>query len=155
MESYKGVYETTSSTGIAAGLIIVFVILGVIALACTIFYLIALVKVFKKAGRPGWAAIIPYYNTYTMLDIAGYNWYYVFIYLLPLVPFIGKALTIVVSLFGITSSIKLAKSFGKSTGFGVGIAFLGIVFIPMLAFDKNVKYVGKTVNGDIDFNDLF
>lgn len=166
MDKYSSINDFLSSSfGIAA--IIIIVILILIWLAIAVFYIISLAKLFKKAGKPGWAAIIPYYNKYTILDISGYNWYYIFIYIAPIivpiiiafVPILGStlnfALSIVVILFNITSSVKLAKAFGKDTAYGIGIAFVSIVFIPMLAFNKNVKYVGKTVNGDIDFNNLF
>lgn len=37
---------------------------------------------------------------------------------------------------------KIAKAFGKHWTYGLGIRFIKIVFIPMLAFDKS-KYLGK------------
>ena len=161
MTDYYG-YTTANdaaSSALSAGLIIFIIVCAVIGLAIAIFYLVALAKLFKKADRPGWAAIVPYYNVYTILDIVGFKWYYVFVYVaasvLSSVPAIGGILSIALFLFNIVVSIKLAKAFGKDTGYGVGIALLGIVFIPMLAFNKDVKYVGKTVDGDLDFNNLF
>ena len=68
------------------------------------------------------------------------------------IPIIGSA---IVLLFNITYSIKLSKSFGEETGFGIGLCFLYPIFAAILAFNKNIKYVGPKVNGDIDFNNLF
>ena len=81
-------------------------------------------KVFTKAGEPGWAAIVPIYNVIVMLKIAGKPlWWFI----LLLIPFVNFVVLILVM-------ISLAEKFGKSTGFGLGLAFLGIIFFPMLGF---------------------
>lgn len=41
-----------------------------------VIYTIALWKLFKKAGKNGWEAIIPFYNTYTLTEVAGLNWWF-------------------------------------------------------------------------------
>lgn len=93
-------------------------------LAIDIIVLIATWKVFAKAGRPGWAAIIPFYNSYVLFDIVyGQGWKF----LLMLIPFYNIYL-----LF--KTYICLAHKFGKSTGFGVGLVFLSFIFMPMLGF---------------------
>ena len=40
-------------------------------------------KVFVKAGQPGWACIIPIYNTYVMLKIGGKPWWWLLLLLIP------------------------------------------------------------------------
>lgn len=50
----------------------VFILLLVIALYAV--YVIGLWKLFKKAGKQGWEAIIPFYNTYVLVEISGLNW---------------------------------------------------------------------------------
>jgi hypothetical protein len=72
-------------------------------------------KVFAKAGKPGWAAIIPIYNIYVLLEIVGRPWWWM---LLLLVPLLGIVIAFVIA-------VDLARSFGKSAGFGVGLALLG------------------------------
>ena len=52
----------------------VFILLLVIALYAV--YVIGLWKLFKKAGKQGWEAIIPFYNTYVLVEISGLNWWY-------------------------------------------------------------------------------
>lgn len=85
---------------------------------------------YVKAGKPGWAAIIPFYNIYVLLQIVGKPGWWLILYL---VPFVNIYITIVVA-------IRLAKTFGKSTTFGVValwlFAFIGYI---ILAFDKS-KY---------------
>jgi len=153
---YGDYYDVASTTGVAAGagaalagIIIVWLIIG---LAVAIFSIITMWKMFEKAGKPGWAAIVPVYNLIILLDIIGYKWYYVFCFCLGAVPIIGS---IAVLLFAITMNIKLAKSFGKDVPFGIGCTFLSLIFYAIIAFSKDIKYVGPAVKGDIDFNDLF
>lgn len=79
---------------------------------------------FTKAGKPGWAAIVPIYNLWVLLEIVGRPGWWLVLFLIPLV-------SIVIS---IVVMIDLAKSFGKSAGFGIGLALLGFIFLPLLAF---------------------
>lgn len=102
-----------------------------IGIFMVLFYLAIIVllvasvwRVFTKAGEPGWASLIPIYNVIVLLKIVGRPLWWI---ILLLIPFVGLIFSIIVS-------IDLAKSFGKGTGFGVGLALLGIVFMPMLAF---------------------
>ncbi|HEU0106532.1 MAG TPA: DUF5684 domain-containing protein [Vicinamibacteria bacterium] len=100
-------------------------------LAVIVLIFVSLWKIFEKAGKPGWAGIVPIYNAIVLLEIVGRPiWWFV----LLLVPCVG----IVV---GIILCIDLAKSFGKDAGYGIGLALLGFVFFPMLAFG-DARYVG-------------
>lgn len=127
-------------------------ILFIFLLAIVIFMIVVKWKMYEKAGKPGWASIVPVYSTIVLFDIIGYKWYYIFLLFLGGVPVIGG---VALMLFTISYSIKLAKSFGQSTGFGIGLALVNPIFVAIIAFDKDIKYVGQSVNGDIDFNDLF
>ena len=104
-----------------------FVAVGVVAL----FMLICMWTIFTKAGKPGWAAIIPIYNTIVLLEIVGKPWWWLFLMMIPLVNLV----------FAIWVINLLSKSFGKSEGFTVGLLFVGIIFYPILAFG-GAKYVG-------------
>lgn len=121
-------------------------------LAIVIFLIVATWKMYEKANKPGWAAIVPIYNTIVLFEIIGYKWYYIFLTLIGIIPIIGTAAAI---LFNISYSIKLAKSFGQEVGFGIGLWLLNPIFVSIIAFSKDINYVGPAVNGDIDFNDLF
>lgn len=92
--------------------------------ACIVFYIAALWKVFTKAGKPGWAAIIPIYNAIVMLQIAGKPVWWVILLLIPLV-------NVVVA---IMMYIAFARNFGKGVWFALGLAFFSIIFIPILAW---------------------
>lgn len=95
------------------------------------FILFCMWKIFVKAGEPGWAAIVPIYNAMILSKICGRGEVFG---LLLFVPCVGFVIAILLAL-------DLAKVFGKSAGFGIGLLFLGIIFYPMLAFGS-AEYVG-------------
>ena len=88
-------------------------------------------KIFTKAGRPGWHSIIPIYSTYALFEIVGLKGWYIF---LIFIPFVGS---LIITVFSVVASLNLAKCFGKSTGFGVGLFFLPFIFQLILAFDSS------------------
>lgn len=107
-------------------------ILGpLLMLVVTVLLIAAMWKVFAKAGKPGWAVIVPIYNVIVMLEIAGRP---VWWFLLLFVPLVNVIVALVVA-------IDLAKAYGKSTGFGLGLFFLGFIFYPILGFG-DAQYVG-------------
>ena len=113
-------------------------IVVIIYLAIIVLEIAALWKVFVKAGHPGWAAIIPIYNIYVLLKVIGRPGWWLLLFLIGLVPFVGWIVVFVIS---IIIAIDLAKSFAKSTGFAVGLIFLNFIFIPILGFGES-RYVG-------------
>lgn len=114
--------------GLFAGAMLIY---WLIALAVGILVLVATWKMFTKAGKPGWAAIIPIYNTIVMLQIAGMSPWMVLLMFIPIANIIVMILMYV----------KLAEKFGKGGGYAVGLIFLPYVFIPMLAWG-NAEYQG-------------
>ena len=102
-----------------------------IQLAIVIFVIAGLWKTFEKAGKPGWGAIIPIYNIILLLEIAGKPIWWVLLFLIPLVNIV----------IAILVSIDVAKNFGKGPAFGIGLAFLGFIFYPILGFG-DAKYRG-------------
>lgn len=129
-QPYTYSFNTQSSTHFSWGVFLVFLIIG---LVLGIFYVVCLWKIFKKAGRPGWAAIIPVYNTWVTAEIAGKPGWWSLLTLIPFVNIIGFILFIIVD-------IELCKRFGKSVWFAVIlIILLPIIGLPILAFGK-AKY---------------
>ena len=106
----------------------------IISLVLCVFVLVCMWIIFRKAGKPGWAAIVPFYNLYVLFDI---TWGSGMRFLLMLIPLYNIIL-------GIQTQIRLAKAFGKSGGFAAGLIFLPYVFIPLLAFGKET-YQGVPV----------
>ena len=114
----------SSSDGAVAGFAVVYVAFVVLAIA-------AFWKVFTKAGEAGWKAIVPIYNVYVLLKIVGRPAWWL---ILMLIPFVNLIVWIIVA-------IDLAKSFGKSTGFAVGLILIAPIFMMILGFG-NATYVG-------------
>lgn len=103
----------------AALLILVLVYLALIVLIVASQW-----KIFTKAGKPGWACIIPIYNAIVLLEIVKKpTWWFIMFF----IPFVNIYYAIVLM-------NELSKSFGKDSGFTVGLILLPIVFLPILAF---------------------
>ena len=117
-------------------------ILVIIYIAVIVLEIAALWKVFVKAGQPGWAAIIPIYNLYILLKIIGRPGWWILLFLLGIIPFVGWIAVLVI---GIIIAIDLAKSFAKSSGFAVGLFLLNFIFIPILGFGES-QYVGPAAS---------
>lgn len=125
--SYSPSYEDAFTTAFLGALAVYYVI----ALAIGIITIIAYWKLFTKAGKPGWAAIVPFYNLYCMYDIAmGNGW----LFLLMFVPCANFIVAIIMN-------FQLAKAYGEGIGYGFGLLFLPYIFLPILAFGKS-EYVG-------------
>ena len=89
-----------------------------------IFLLVCMYKVYKKAGRKGWEALVPIYNIVVLMQIAGLPSWYIVLYFVPIANIYVMFKTY----------IELAHKFGKSTGFGILLIFFSFVFLPILAF---------------------
>jgi len=103
----------------------------VVSLAIAILGVVAMWKIFEKAGKPGWHSIIPFLDIYDLVEIAGYNGW---LFLLMFIPIANLVLIIMVQ-------VGLAKQFGKSTGFAIGLILLSLIFECILAFGDS-KYQG-------------
>ena len=107
------------------------IIFGIIYLAIVVLMIASVWKIFVKAGKPGWAAIIPIYNIIVLLQVCQKPVWWIILLLIPLVNVI-----ILIILY-----VALAKVFGKGVGYAIGLLILGIIFIPMLGFGS-AQYVG-------------
>ncbi|MBT8453053.1 MAG: signal peptidase I [Deltaproteobacteria bacterium] len=96
----------------------------IIQLAVIAFFIWVLWKIFEKAGKPGWAAIIPIYNVIVLLEIVGRPWWWIILGLIPVVNLV----------IGFLVALDLSRSFGHDLAFALGLFFLGFIFYPILAF---------------------
>ncbi len=117
--------------GVAIGIMVVYMLFILVFAAVMI---ISMWKIFVKAGKPGWAAIVPIYNVIVLLEIVGRPVWWI---ILLIIPCVNIVINIIVC-------IDLAKSFGKDAGYGIGLALLSVIFFPMLAFGK-AQYIGPSV----------
>ncbi len=112
------------STGISTGQVMFLIIFSLVMI-------VAQWVIFTKAGEAGWKSIIPFYNLYTLFKIVdGQGWKF----LLLFIPLVNIIIAIILCL-------NVAKAFGKSSGFGIGLFFLGPIFYLILAFGS-AEYQG-------------
>lgn len=96
--------------------------------AFIVFMIAAMWTIFSKAGKPGWASIVPIYNIIVFLEIVGKPWWWLLLMLIPIVNIVLMVIVI----------HQLSLSFGKGAGFTIGIILLGFIFLPILAFGDSV-----------------
>lgn len=132
---YSTYYTTTTTEvdkGTVAGIMAAVAAYFLFIIVFTVLAVIAMWKVFEKAGKPGWAAIVPIYNTIILLEVVGRPIWWI---VLMFIPFVNIVVWLLIAL-------DLAKAFGKSSTFGIfGLFIFNIVGMLMLAFG-DAKYVG-------------
>ena len=111
--------------GLTFSCIWLFVVIAVIAGAW---------KIFEKADEAGWKAIIPFYNVWVLCEIVGRPGWWLILWLIPVVNFF----------IGLILAIDLAKSFDKSTLYGVALFFFPFVFTIILGWGES-QYYGPSV----------
>jgi len=121
--SYTDIMESLSPAVVATYYIVI--------LAVAIISIIALWKIYVKAGEHGWASLIPFYSQFVEARIVwGNGWFF----LIMFIPFANI-------IYLIATQFKLAKVFGKGVGFGFGLWLLPIIFMPILGFGQ-AQYIG-------------
>ena len=104
-------------------------------IAVIIFLIYCLWRIYEKAGKPGWASIIPIYNYLVELEIIGRPWWWLLLMFVPIVNVV----------IGIIINLDLAKAFGRSSGFAVGLILLPFIFFPILALG-DATYLGPVAS---------
>ena len=111
--------------------------------------MVSMWRIFVKAGRPGWQAIVPVYNVFVTFRIADLPmWQAGALVALVIARVVVESVLgfsgggFIVSLvfpaaiagLWFVACLGVASKFGKGTGFAVGMAVLPFVFYPILAF---------------------
>jgi hypothetical protein len=104
---------------------------SLVGLAIAIFVIVAYWKLYTKAGKPGWAAIVPFYNLYVLLKIVGRPGWWLIWYFIP----IANIVVLIIVM------IDLAKAFNKSGWFALVLILFPYIGVPILAFGE-ARYVG-------------
>ena len=138
MYSSYSVSNTTDLTdaqaaGLLGSIMAVMGVVWILGLAVGIIMVIAMWKVFTKAGKKGWYALIPFLNNYTLCEIAGIKGWMALV--APFIPLANIA-------FPIYAMYCIAKVFGKETGFAVGWIVLNPIFMAILGFGS-ANYRGE------------
>lgn len=139
---YTGKMTAIYGKAILTAIVVCLVILAIVTIAEW--------RIFKKAGQPGWAALIPFYNDYINYKIF---WGNGFLFLFSLVlsvlcrlPVIGVVAVIIDVIFYGTTQYKKSEAFGHGIPFAVGLFICPMVFEMVLAFGKD-RYLGIPQDG--------
>lgn len=132
-------------TIVLGGAVFVF---AIITLAVAILMIIANIFLFRKMGLPGLYAIIPFWNTYNQVSktwlVTPWFWVYLGLFVAPwfLEGFLLSVVSILAFALGVAMNLKLAAAFGKGVGYCLGLIFLPVIFLPVLAFGQ-ATYIGN------------
>ncbi|MDO4742134.1 MAG: DUF5684 domain-containing protein [Candidatus Saccharibacteria bacterium] len=129
---------TPGGAAFAAVYAIIMLAVMLIGLASGILVVVSLWEIFKKAGREGWAAIVPIYNVIVLLEICELPLWYIALFFIPFANIYAVFKTY----------IELANKFNKSAIFGVLTVFFPYVCLPILAFSKSSKE--KILSAEMD-----
>lgn len=112
---------------------------GIALFAVIVLMVVARCFVFKKMGNNWYEALVSGHNLYVLITKAGRPGWWIFAPVLMIIPILGWIVGGILSLLvWISVNLGLAKRFGKSTGFAVGMLLLPFIFYPILAWDKSV-----------------
>lgn len=137
----ESIQETSTDKKIELGIKVLLAnkIVRISLIICVIIFVYEIIVrwiIYEKAGKHGWAAIVPIYRQITMYKISGLSPWLI---LLILVPIIGA---FIIAIIEIIQKFKLSKKFGKGILFGFGLLFLQLIFESIIAFSKKIKYKG-------------
>lgn len=100
----------------------------ILCIALFIYGTIIRWRIYAKAGKHGWAAIVPFYRQIVMYQVCGLSPWLMLLWLVPILGWIAMLVIAIMKRF------CLAKEFGKGSLFGFGLLFLPIIFQTILAF---------------------
>lgn len=139
---------TSEIIGLLTGFSVIFILtLCLFIFAGLILTVVGEWKVFKKAGKNGWEALIPYYNTWVLCEIADIKWWFFLIIIAGSLlsgSSIGGLLGLAALVATYFVNYNIARKFGKEpVGFAFGLTLLPFIFYPILGMGdatyKNVK----------------
>lgn len=137
-----GPTNTSGGGAAAAGAGVLALVLILAIFALVIAGIVAMWRVYSKAGKPGWAAIVPVYNSWVLAEIAGKPGWWGLLPFVAFVPIIGWIAAIVVT---IIIAVGVARNFGKSDAFGVvGLFIFSFIGYMILGFGS-ATYKGASV----------
>ena len=124
---------------LAAGLVAFFAAFAFVFIAIGLVVVVGRWKTFDKAGQPGWAAIVPFYNLVVMFRIGGQSGWFALSYLLNFIPIIGTLAFLGIIIW---NHVNISKRFGQGVGFAIGLVLLAPIFWLILGFGSS-KYLAE------------
>jgi hypothetical protein len=132
--NYDYTYQS-SGGGLFAGMMIV---VWLLMLAWAVLTIIGLWKTLHKAGLPGWAAIIPFYNEYNVVKMSNrpiwFFWAILGCTIFAWIPFLGWLLMIGAFVLWVFIALDIAANFGQGTGFAILLIIFPAIMFLILGF---------------------
>jgi hypothetical protein len=101
------------------GVVIAVGCIVLLGLSLALIQMIGMWKTFTKAGQPGWAVLVPIYNGYVMVQVAGGpSWWFILLFI-PFANMVGICL--------------ISKGIAERFGGGIGLTLL-LLFLPMVGY---------------------
>ena len=145
----------------------------VVILGLSLFCIVCWWKLFVKAGKPGWGAIVPVYNVILMLDVAEMSWKWILtpflsifafmfgviagmfldtpiLFLIGFIIFVFLLISYYIA-FAFLLPFRVARNFGKGDGFAVLTVFFAPICYAILAFGSS-SYVNAKFNPVLNQN---
>ena len=130
-----GTYDAATTTAGAGALAGMNAGSYIISLAYWVLSVVALWKIFEKAGIEGWKSIIPVYNIILVFKKVDLNPWLLLLFLIPCLGWIA------VYVLTIVAYARLAKQMGQESGaFVILIIFFSPIALAVLAFDKKYQF---------------
>lgn len=127
----------------------------IIVIALLILYLVGLWNLFQKAGRKGWEAIIPFYNSWVLVEIAGLTWWYALLIILSSIIHEGN-ISFILSLGSTVANFfvfyNISKKLHRDTGFAILMTLFPFIMVPFVGLSNSYQFdhsVEVSENGPI------
>ena len=148
MEGLENVNGAIAALGFLAMILIIPLI------AWLVIYIIGIWKLYQKAGKQGWESIIPFYNSWILVEISGLAWWWFLIVIAPTILGIVDddltGLATLIALFGhFCCYYNISKKLHKDTGFAILTTLFSGIMIPIIGFSKNYQF-----DNSVDVSDM-
>jgi len=144
-------YTTYTTQATDAGLLAVFggvlLFMLVVAVATYVLTALGLMKFFEKAGKPAWAAWVPFYNVWLMGEVGAVEQYWLWVFVggvvLSFIPLLGQLLSLAAVVALVYITYRFLGKFGKDAGHTALAVLFPYVYYPVVGYSKDLKFSGK------------
>ena len=144
--------ENLNSIIAILGIFVIFI--AIIGIACLVIYIIGMWKLFQKAGKQGWESIIPFYNSWILVEISGLAWWWFLLLIAPtILGIIDDNLTSLASLIVLLGNFccfyNISKKLHKDTGFAVLTTLFAFIMVPIIGLSNKYQFDASVEVSDI------
>ena len=153
-----GIYDESTLTAGLAALGLFAIIFVIVFIFLIVFYVIGRWKLYQKAGKSGWEAIVPFYNDWVYVEIAGLNpWWFLLVVATTICSVLDieklQGVAWIASVVGLYfCNYNISKKLHKDTGFAILMTIFPFIVVPIVGISKSYTWDGDVVvskNGPI------